>query len=108
MHVEKNTVVSLRYILKNAAGEIMEDNTNAAVLEYLHGVGNLLPSLEAAVAGLGIKDKKIFSLSDEELQGEFIFDVTIDNIREATKDEIENGLPVKKSADNNCGPSCCC
>ncbi len=95
MQVEKNTVVSLRYIMKNAVGEIMEDNTNAAALEYLHGMGNLLPSLEAAVTELGIKDKKIFSVSDEELQGEFVFDVTIDNIREATKEEIENGLPAK-------------
>lgn len=107
MQVEKNTVVSLRYIMKNAAGEIMEDNINAEAIEYIHGSGNLLPSVEAEVTGLGIKDKKTFLLSDEKLEGEFVFDVTIDNIRMATKEEIENGLPVKKPA-NECGPGCCC
>ena len=107
MQVEKNTVVSLRYIMKNTAGEIMEDNTNAEAIEYIHGAGNLLPSLEAEVTGLGVKGKKIFLLSDEKLEGEFVFDVTIESIRAATKDEIENGLPVKKAA-SDCGPGCCC
>ena len=107
MQVEKNTVVSLRYIVKNTAGEIMEDNTNAEAIEYIHGAGNLLPSLEAEVTGLGVKSKKIFLLTDEALQDEFTFDVTIDNIRMATKEEIENGLAVKKGT-NVCGPGCCC
>lgn len=37
MQVEKNRVVSLRYIMKNDSGEIMEDNTGAAAFEYVHG-----------------------------------------------------------------------
>jgi len=52
MQVANNTIVSLRYVMKNDAGEIMEDNTKLAAFDYVHGSGNLMPALENAMKGL--------------------------------------------------------
>lgn len=107
MQVENNTVVALRYSMKNKAGEILEDNTDTLPIEYVHGTGNLLPALENAIKGLRVKDKISFSVKDDFNRGEFFFDVMVDAIRKATREEIEKGEPAK-TANNNCGPGCCC
>lgn len=108
MQVANNTIVSLRYIMKNDAGEIMEDNTKLAAFDYVHGSGNLMPALEDAMTGLSTGDKKTFSVADKLLNGIFHFDVIIDNVRMATEEEITNGFPAKKLTTGDCGADCCC
>ena len=108
MQVTNNTIVSLRYVMKNDAGEIMEDNTNNPAYNYLHGSGNLMPALEEAMTGLTTGDAKTFSVADKLLNGIFHFDVIIDNVRPATAEEIATGFPAKKITMENCGPDCCC
>jgi FKBP-type peptidyl-prolyl cis-trans isomerase SlyD len=49
MIVENNRVVSIQYVLKDDAGNVLHDNTNFAAEEYLHGAGNILPGLELAL-----------------------------------------------------------
>ncbi|MEO8415014.1 MAG: FKBP-type peptidyl-prolyl cis-trans isomerase, partial [Ginsengibacter sp.] len=75
MQIENNNVVSLRYVMRNATGEVMEDNTSGAPFEYLHGNGNLLSLLETAIAGLSAGDKKNISFADKQLGSVFYFDV---------------------------------
>lgn len=108
MQVANHTIVSLRYVMKNDAGEIMEDTTSLAAFDYVHGTGNLMPALEEAMTGLASGAKKTFSVADKLLNGIFHFDVIIDNVRMATKEEITNGFPDKKFTKNDCGPECCC
>jgi FKBP-type peptidyl-prolyl cis-trans isomerase SlyD len=105
MQIENNMIVSLRYIMKNENGDIMEDNTNSAAYEYVHGSGNLMPALEDAMTGLSAGETKTFSVSDKLLRGLFHFDVVIENIRTATDEEIAKGIPL---TNKNCGPDCCC
>jgi FKBP-type peptidyl-prolyl cis-trans isomerase SlyD len=106
MKITTNTVVSLHYIMKNGEGEIIEDNMGGTPIEYLHGGGSILPSLEKALDGLRPGDTKYISVSNEGLRGTFSFEVIIDAVRPAQASEIKSGkplLPVEK-----CGPGCDC
>ena len=108
MQIQNQTVVSLRYIMKNAAGETLEENLNSAPVQYLHGAGKILPLLESSLYGLKAGDRKLINLyATSGLPGDFTFDVIIDEVRKASEDEIQSGNPVIKK-DKPCGPGCNC
>lgn len=46
-----DTVVTLHYTLKNDAGKVIDSSRGHDPLEYLHGVGEIVPGLEKALAG---------------------------------------------------------
>ena len=46
-----NAVVSMHYTLTNDAGEVLDSSQGQDPLVYLHGVGNIIPGLEDALAG---------------------------------------------------------
>jgi len=106
MKVETGKVVSLRFVMKNGTGDVIEDIMNQAPVEYLHGSGNILPSLEAGVEGLQIGETKQVVFKNGGSDDEFHIDLVVDAIRAATVDEIEAGKPEKKA--EICGPDCCC
>jgi FKBP-type peptidyl-prolyl cis-trans isomerase SlyD len=104
MVIKKDTIVSLRYVMKGKNGEIIEDTMNGNGVEYLHGGGNILRSLESVLEGLAVGTQKSFTVHDEQLTHPLHFDVVIDGIRAATTEEIRSG----KSGKEECGPGCCC
>ncbi|WP_295791289.1 hypothetical protein [Mucilaginibacter sp.] len=106
MKVETGKIVSLRFIMKNAAGDIIEDIMDQAPVEYLHGSGSIQPSLEAGVDGLQAGDAKHIVFKNDDSGDEFQIDLVIDAIRPATAEEIKGGGPGKKA--EICGPGCCC
>ncbi len=56
MKIEKDTVVSLKYVLKDASGKVLmkaEDKPHV----YLHGHEQIVPGLESALAGHAVGDK---------------------------------------------------
>jgi FKBP-type peptidyl-prolyl cis-trans isomerase SlyD len=108
MEIANNTVVSLRYVMKDAKGEIVEDNTGGKPIEYLHGSGSILPALEQSLHGLIAGQTTAITLSDKNLQGTFHFDVIIDKVRTAAAQEIKLGKPVSMAETNQCGPGCDC
>ena len=111
MKVTSSTVVSLRYLMKNEAGEILEDRMHSAPVQYLHGSGNILPSLEACLEGLETGEEKTIAISgetDAALNGQFNFEIIIDAVRHATTDEIKAGKPAEPATVKDCGPGCCC
>jgi len=111
MKVTANTIVSLRYIMKNNEGEVLENNMDVSPVEYLHGSGKILPSLEAGQEGLESGDRRILTISPEINSGieqAFNFDVIVANVRLATKEEIAYGKPLKAIEINGCGPDCYC
>lgn len=67
MQVSENTVVSIHYTLKNDQGEILDSSRDQEPLSYLHGAGNIIPGLEAALAGHAEGDK--FSVTVEPAEG---------------------------------------
>lgn len=106
MRIEANMVVSLRFAMKNEAGDIMEDIMEREPVQYLHGAGSILPPLEKGIEGLNEGDKKHLDFTIGS-GGIYSMDVVIDSIRPATAEELEAGKP-KEKADETCGPGCCC
>ena len=102
MEVTENTVVSLRYVMKNKEGEEIENTFSGPAVQYVHGSGKILPQLEAMLTGLKTGDKKEITLA---LPETFHFDVEIDDIRVATPGELEAGEPATVGG---CGPDCFC
>lgn len=51
------TVVTLHYTLKNDAGKVIDSSRGGEPLEYLHGVGEIVPGLERALAGKKVGEK---------------------------------------------------
>ena len=101
MIISENKVVSVRYIMTNNAGDVIEDVMDRSPIQYIHGTGKIIPALETAIEGMSAGQKKAFSISDPGLSENLYFDLIIDEVREATPEEIQNGKPT-------CGPECCC
>lgn len=102
MEIAKERVVSLRYIMKNDAGDVLDNTMTGPAVQYVHGSGKILPQLEAMLEGLKIGDKQSILV---ELPDRFHFAIEINNVRAATPEEIRAGVPV---AVDECGPDCCC
>jgi len=51
MKIGKNKVVTIDYTLKNSQGEVLDSSEGGPPLPYLHGAGNIIPGLEAALEG---------------------------------------------------------
>lgn len=68
MKVKKNTVVALVYELE-VDGQIVDKCTVERPLDFIHGMGYLLPKFEEEVAGLEAGDRFEFTLTPEEGYG---------------------------------------
>lgn len=110
MEIQDKTVVSLRFRMKNSKGEVLEDILDGPPINYLHGGGNILPLLEAALTGLKATDQKLILISKNEgyegMDDNFSIEVVVDDVRPATEKEIEKGLVPLVS--DSCGPEGCC
>lgn len=54
MQIAADSVVSMDYTLKNDAGNIIDQSQPGQPLTYLHGHGNIIPGLEAALLGKAV------------------------------------------------------
>ena len=70
MSIEKNKVVAFHYVLKNEAGEEVENNMKDEAMVYLHGgYRNLMPALERALEGKDKGEQVSVTLRPEEAYG---------------------------------------
>ena len=73
MTIEQGKVVQIDYTLKNSDGEVLDTSEGREPLPYLHGAGNIIPGLEAALDGKSsgdqvnavIEPEKAYGLRDE-------------------------------------------
>jgi FKBP-type peptidyl-prolyl cis-trans isomerase SlyD len=109
MNIAKNSVVSIRYIMKNSKGEILENTMSNDPVSYLHGSTGILPLLQAQLEGLKAGDKKVVYLTAAPglTSEDFIFEVIIDEVRNALKEEILLGYPVTATVQK-CEADCDC
>jgi len=109
MHISNNSVVSIRYIMKNSKEEVLENTMNNDPVNYLHGSTGILPLLQAQLEGLKAGDKKVVYLAAASgLTNEnFIFEVIIDEVRAASTEEVLLGYPVKINV-TKCEAGCDC
>lgn len=69
MKIEKNKVVQFNYVLSDASGEELERSEQGKPSAYLHGYGNILFGLEAAMQGRQAGDVVDVTLPPERAYG---------------------------------------
>lgn len=104
MQVAQDTVVAIRYVLKNDAGTTLDASSEGEPLTYLHGNGNLIPGLERALEGKAVGDKLSVSVPAADAYGEVDADLVQDVPRDAFRgiDDIQVGMQFQ--AQSNHGP----
>jgi FKBP-type peptidyl-prolyl cis-trans isomerase SlyD len=109
MCIAKDTVVAMRYIMRNSKDLVLEDTMNVAPISYLHGAGSIHPLLQAQLEGLKSGARKMVYLQKESglTDDDFSFEVIVDSVRAALPEEVLLGYPVKIDTDN-CDIDCAC
>jgi FKBP-type peptidyl-prolyl cis-trans isomerase SlyD len=86
MTIGPKTVVSIEYTLKKEDGEVLDSSDGRPPLDYLHGVGNIVPGLEKALDGKAAGDSVDVKLAPADGYGH--------------RDEsLVRNLPLRKIAD---------
>lgn len=75
MQVAKNKVISIDYTLTDAQGTELDSSQGRGPFAYIHGIGNIIPGLEAALEGKSkgdqvnavIPPEKAYGTRDENL-----------------------------------------
>lgn len=70
VRVENGRIVSIEYEVRLADGEVVEATESGSPVQYLHGAGMLLPSLEAALEDMEEGTRKRFVLQARDAYGE--------------------------------------
>ena len=69
MQIADNKVASFHYTLRNDQGEVLDSSDGGAPLAYLHGMGNIITGLEAALLGKTSGDSLSVTVAAEEAYG---------------------------------------
>ncbi len=93
--------VSIAYTLKDAtSGEVLDETSKSAPLSYLHGRGELVPGLEAALEGKVAGDAAKITLDPAEGYGARDNDRVITVPRDRFNEAPEVGTTVQASGAN--------
>ena len=63
-------IVSIHYTLTNNNGDVIDTSKDDAPLSYLHGAGNIVPGLEAALLGKTVGESLQVTVQPEDAYGE--------------------------------------
>ncbi|HYO95136.1 MAG TPA: peptidylprolyl isomerase [Polyangiaceae bacterium] len=70
MQVESRKVITIDYTLTDESGEVLDTSKDDGPLSYLHGSGNVIPGLEAALEGRTAGDSLQVKVAPEDAYGE--------------------------------------
>ncbi len=109
MKVGRNKVGLIDDVMRNAKGDVLENTAQAKPVSYLHGSSGIISLLQKQLQGLRKGDKIIVHLLKESgfTDEDFVFDVTIQDIRKAQREEIALGYPLSPGIEY-CGTDCDC
>jgi FKBP-type peptidyl-prolyl cis-trans isomerase SlyD len=89
MVIETGTLVSLEYTLKLEDGTEVDSNVGGTPLVYAHGTGQLIPGLEAELAGMKAGDSAQLTIKPEDGYGpsipEAVHEVPQENVPEQAR-----------------------
>ena len=85
MQIADNTAVSIHYTLTNDQGEVLDSSDGGDALVYLHGSGNIISGLEAALIGKKVGDKLNVRIEPQDAYGV----VSDDMVQVISKDMFE-------------------
>ena len=94
MQIAENTAVSIHYTLTNDQGEVLDSSKGGDALVYLHGSGNIISGLEAALLGKKVGDKFNVRIEPKDAYGEVADDMVQIISKEMFEgiDQIEVGM----------------
>ncbi len=70
MQITDKMIVSIHYTLTNNNGDVIDTSKDDAPLSYLHGAGNIVPGLEAALLGKTVGESLQVTVQPEDAYGE--------------------------------------
>lgn len=70
MTIQNNSVVQFHYTLKDETGTLIETSSGRDPMAYLHGHNNIIPGLEAAMAGKNVGDSFSVTVTPDQAYGE--------------------------------------
>jgi len=89
MQITKNAVAAIEYELKDDAGEIIDTSEGSEPLTYIHGMGSLIPGLEAELEGKASGDELKVRIEPEDAYGERHEEMVQDVPRSELPDGVE-------------------
>lgn len=70
MKISQNKVASIEYTLTDDSGDVLDTSVGGEPLAYIHGMGNIIPGLEAALEGKEVGDSLKVTVAPEDGYGE--------------------------------------
>lgn len=69
MKIGANKVVSIHYTLTDNNGQVLDSSAGREPLDYIHGLGHLIPGMEEGLEGRGAGEKLQLKISPEKGYG---------------------------------------
>lgn len=103
MQITDKTAVSIHYTLTNGSGEELDSSRGEAPLVYLHGAGNIIAGLEAALTGKQAGDTFNVTIPADQAYGEVSEDM-IQVVSRKMFDGMDIEVGMQFHADVSHGP----
>lgn len=87
--VQDNMVVTLDYTLI-VDGEILESTDDSEPIEFIQGIGQIIPGLESALYGMKVGEKKTVVIEPENAYGDY----DPESLEIAQKEEFNEEIPL--------------
>ncbi|TVR57185.1 MAG: peptidylprolyl isomerase [Spirochaetaceae bacterium] len=103
MTVEKDKVVTMAYTLTDSEGQVLDTTGDDGEFSYVHGVGAIIPGLEAELAGKAAGEHVAAEIPPENAYGERddarVFSIPRERLGEI--DELEEGMRFQAKMGEN-------
>ena len=94
LKIEDGQVVSMEYTLQ-VDGEVVDTSAGREPLEFIQGIGNIIPGLERELYGMVIGDNKKVTIAAADAYG----DLDPDAFVEVPRGEFPDDIPVEKGIE---------
>ena len=102
MQISKNAVVTLEYTLTDDSGTLIDKSSGDDAFAFIHGIGGIIPGLEAALEGKVANDELSVTIEPEEGYGprvdELVAEVPLDRFEEAG--EVQEGMQFQTASED--------
>ena len=104
MKIQKNTVVKLHYTVTTKTGDTIDSSAGAEPIEFIPGIGMLIPGLESELEGkeLGYKNQLNIAAKDGygERNEEAMYTLPKSGFRAENGEELIIGMEVQLESEN--------
>lgn len=104
MQITKHAVAAIDYTLKNDAGDLIDTSSGQEPLSYVHGVGALVPGLEAELEGKSAGDKVDVRIAPEDGYGKRHEGMVQRVSRSLLPEEVEPRVGMQLQTQSEQGP----